>query len=114
MPIVMATPRREERASPTRRLAQPGVFPKLMGADIGGIDVTHGISRDPRCRGAAVDSAQIGRIGNKGAQRTVDGAADHNAALLARLRSRRLVATCRLISERGADISVSSGPTKIE
>src|ERR1700730_15674810 len=91
-------------ASPSRRLAQPDIFPKLMGADIGGIDVTHGISRDPRCRSAAVDSVQIGRIGNKGAQRTVNGAADHDAGQLARLRSRRLVATCRLISERGADI----------
>src|ERR1700730_1213602 len=91
--------------SPSRRLAQPDIFPKLMGADIGGIDVTHGISRDPRCRSAAVDSVQIGRIGNKGAQRTVNGAADHDAAQLARLRSRRLVATCRLISERGSDIT---------
>src|SRR5258706_10640446 len=104
MPIVMATPRREERASPTRRLAQPDIFPKLMGADIGGIDVTHGIGRDPRCRDAAVDSAQIGRIGNKGAQRTVDGAADHDATPLARLRSCPPVATCRLIAESGACI----------
>src|SRR5713226_6739542 len=87
------------------RLALPDIFPKLMGADIGSIDVTHGIGRDPRCRGAAVDSVQIGRIGNKGAQRTVNGAADHDAAQLARLRSRRLVAACRLIPECGADIN---------
>jgi hypothetical protein len=85
-------------------LAQPDIFPNLMGADIGGIDVTHGVSRDPRCRSAAVDSVQIGWIGNKGAQRTVNGAADDDAAQLAGLRSRRLVATCRLVSERGADI----------
>src|SRR5260370_17561630 len=93
-------------------LAQPDVFPKLMGADIGGIDVTHGISRDPRCRSPAVDSVQIGRIGNKGAQRSVNGAADHDAAQLARLRSRRLVATCRLISERGADVKRIVRPDK--
>src|SRR5258706_16250514 len=101
MPIVMATPRREERASPTRRLAQPDIFPKLMGADIGGIDVTHGISRDPRCRSAGVDSVQIGRIGNKSAQRTVNDAADHDAAPLPKIRSGRIVATCQLISEGG-------------
>src|SRR5712672_3503699 len=83
-----------------------------MGADISGIDVTHGVSRDPRCRSAAVDSVQIGRIGNKGAQRTVNGAADHDAAQLARLRSGRLVATCRLISERGADIKRIVRPDK--
>src|SRR5260370_319293 len=93
-------------------LAHPDVFPKLMGADIGGIDVTHGIGRDPRCRGAAVDSAQIGRIGNKGAQRTVDGAADHDATQLARLRSCRLVATRRLIAECGADIKRIVRPDK--
>src|SRR5262249_17281010 len=58
----------------------------------------------PRCRGAAVDSAQIGRIGNKGMQRTVDGAADYDATQLARLRSRRLVATCRVVAKCGADI----------
>jgi hypothetical protein len=31
-----------------KRLAQPDIFPKFMGADIGGIDATHGVSRDPR------------------------------------------------------------------
>src|SRR5258705_13390022 len=71
-----------------------------MGADIGGIDVTHSISRDSRCRSAAVDSVQIGRIGNKGAQRTVNGAADHDAAQLARLRSRRLVAGATPLARR--------------
>ena len=90
--------------SPSRRLAQPNIFPELMGADVGGIDITHGIGRDPRCRGAAVDSAKVGRIGDKGAQRTIDGAADHDATQLARLRSRRLIAACRLVAECGTDI----------
>src|SRR6516164_11091852 len=75
-----------------------------MCTHIGGVNVTHAVSRDPRCRSAAVDSVQIGRIGNKGAQRTVDGVADHDAAQLAWLRSRRVVATCRLVAERGTDI----------
>src|SRR5215831_2678262 len=83
-----------------------------MGADIGRIDATHGISRDARCRSAAVDSAQIGRIGNKGAQRTINGAADHDAAQLAGLRSGRLVATCRLVAECGADIKRIVRPDK--
>src|ERR1700674_4589716 len=83
-----------------------------MCADIGGVNVTHRVSRDPRCRSAAVDRVQIGRIGNKRAQRTVNGTADHDAAQLARLRSRRVVATCRLISERGADIKRIVRPDK--
>src|SRR3984893_1086866 len=83
-----------------------------MGADIGGIDVTHGVSRDPRCGSAAIDSVQIGRIGNKGAQRTVDGCADHDAAQLARLRPCRVVATRRPVAERGADIKRIVRPDK--
>src|SRR6202140_2956476 len=46
------------------------------------------------------------------AQRTVDGAANHDATELAGLRSRRLVATCRLIPERGADIKRIVRPDK--
>ena len=80
-----------------------------MCADIGGIDVAQGVSRDPRRRSAAVDSVQIGRIGNKGAQGTVDGAADHNTAQLAGLRPRRVIATCRLVAECGTGVKPEFG-----
>src|SRR5215510_14347286 len=67
--------------------AQPDVFPHLMGADIGGIDIAHRISRNTGCRSARSDSTEVARIRNESEQRPIDGIADHDAAQLARLRS---------------------------
>ena len=82
------------------------VFPHLMGADIGGIDIAHRVSRNTGRRSAGCDGREVGRIGYESEQRSVDGIADHDAAQLARLHSRRGVTSGRLVAERDADINL--------
>src|SRR5437588_6396673 len=82
------------------------VFPHLMGADIGGIDVAHRVSRNTGCRSARSHSTEVARIWNECEQRPIDGIADHDAALFTRLHLRRSVASGRLVAQRDADINL--------
>jgi hypothetical protein len=77
-----------------------------MGADIGGIDIAHRVSRNTGCRSARSDSAEVARIRYESEQRPIDSTADHDAAQFARLNSRRRVASGRLVAERCADIDL--------
>src|SRR5262245_37633129 len=77
-----------------------------MRADIGGIDIAHRIGRDTGCRSAGSDSTEVARIRYESEQRPIDGVADHDAAQFAGLRSRRRVASGRLVAKRGADINL--------
>ena len=83
---------------------QPEVFPHPVGADIGGIDIAHCVSHNTGRRSAGSDGTKVARIRYESEQRSVDGAADHDAAQFARLRLRRSIASGHLVSERGADI----------
>jgi hypothetical protein len=75
-----------------------------VGADIGGIDIAHRVSRNTGSRSAGPHGIEVGRIRYESEQRSVDGTTDHDAAQFARLRSRRSVASGRLIAECSADI----------
>src|ERR1700704_6837503 len=89
-----------------RRSTQPEVFPHPVGADIGGIDIAHRVSRNTGRRSAGPHGIEVGRIRYESEQRSVDGTADHDAAQFAGLRSRRSVASGRLVAERGADVKL--------
>ena len=77
-----------------------------MGADIGGIDIAHRVSRNTGRRSAGSHGRKVARIRYESEQRSVDGAADHDAAEFAWLNSRRSIASGRLVAERSADIDL--------
>src|SRR5215510_12605225 len=82
------------------------VFPYLMGADIGGIDIAHRVRRNTGCRCARSHSTEVARIRYESKQRPIDCTADHDAAQFARLHSRGRVASGRFVAERDADINL--------
>src|SRR5258708_3372006 len=77
-----------------------------MGADIGGIDIAHCVSRNTGRRSPRPDSTEVARIRYEREQRPIDGTADHDAAQFSRLHSRRRVASGRLVPERDTDINL--------
>jgi len=77
-----------------------------MGADIGGIDIAHCVSRNTGRRSTRPDSTEVARIRYEREQRPIDGTADHDAAQFSRLHSRRRVASGRLVPERDTDINL--------
>jgi hypothetical protein len=77
-----------------------------VGANIGGIDVAHRVSRDTGRRSARSHGTEVGRIRYESEQQSVDGTTDDDAAQFTRLRSRRSVSSGRLVAERGADIKL--------
>src|SRR5215467_9977599 len=78
----------------------------LMGADIGGIDIAHRVSRNTSRRSTRPYSTEVARIRYEREQRPIDGTADHDAAQFSRLHSRRRVASGRLVAECDADINL--------
>ena len=56
------------------------VFPQIVGADIGGIDVAHFVGPDAGRRGTPDHLVEVGGIGDEGRKRAVPGVANHDAA----------------------------------
>src|SRR3954451_11689023 len=82
------------------------ILSHLMGANIGGIDVAHRVSRNTGCRSARSHSTEVARIWNEREQRPIDGIADHDATPLTGLHLRRSVSSGRLVAQRNADINL--------